>query len=118
MPQTARDNWTIHDDFPDKYKGTHFKAKKVDCERGLEAGCRAQCCSFFFGLSPQDVEEGIIQWDENLPFMGKRLEDGYCVHLDRKTYQCTIREARPVECREYSCVNDIRIPKKVRGAIR
>ncbi len=30
-------------------------------------------------------------------------DDGYCVHLDRENYQCTVRENRPVPCRGFDC---------------
>ena len=86
--------YNIHDDFPDKYKETHFTSKAIDCYKGLEAGCQVKCCSFRFGLTPQDVEEGIVQWDPFLRFMNKVGEDGYCVHLDRKEWKCGIYYAR------------------------
>jgi len=118
MAEVTRENWTIHDDFPDKYKGTHFQEKKVDCSKGIELGCGAKCCSFYFGLTPQDVEEGIVKYDANFPFMIKQEEDGYCTHLNRETFQCTIRDARPVACRQYSCLNDERIPERIRDALK
>lgn len=31
----------------------------------------------------------------------KRLEDGWCAALDRKTMLCTIYEQRPTICRDY-----------------
>lgn len=31
----------------------------------------------------------------------RRLEDGWCVALDRQTMLCTIYEKRPFICREY-----------------
>lgn len=31
----------------------------------------------------------------------RRLEDGWCVALDRRTMLCTIYEQRPFICREY-----------------
>ncbi len=33
-------------------------------------------------------------------------EDGYCVHLDRDTYKCTVREHRTVPCRGFDCRNN------------
>lgn len=74
----------------------------VDCENRLYA-CQAMCCKFPFALSQQDVEEGIVHWDLGRPYMIAHGDDGYCVHLDRETYACTVREHRPVPCRGFDC---------------
>lgn len=84
----------------DKY---NFKdIAHVDCLNRLPI-CKAICCKFPFALSRQDVEEGIIRWDFAKPYLIAHDEDGYCVHLDRKSYQCTVREHRPVPCRGFDC---------------
>jgi Fe-S-cluster containining protein len=35
-------------------------------------------------------------------------ENGYCVHPDRNTFKCTIRESRTVPCRGFDCRNNKR----------
>ena len=84
----------------DKYKFEHEAL--VDCRSRLHI-CKAICCKFPFALSRQDVDEGIIRWDFGRPYLIAHDSDGYCVHLDRKTYQCTVHENRPVPCRGFDC---------------
>ncbi|MFX0065856.1 MAG: YkgJ family cysteine cluster protein [Candidatus Hermodarchaeota archaeon] len=84
----------------DKYKFEH--EAEVDCENRLHI-CSAICCKLPFALSRQDVEEGIIRWDFGRPYLISHDADGYCVHLNRKTYKCTIYEHRPVPCRGFDC---------------
>jgi Fe-S-cluster containining protein len=74
----------------------------VDCKSCLRA-CKAMCCKIPFALSKQDVEEGIVQWEFGRPYLIAHNSDGYCVHLDRNTYQCSIHERRPVPCRGFDC---------------
>jgi hypothetical protein len=96
----------IYLNFGDKYQ---IKEVDIDCKEGKNLGCLARCCYFFFGLSPQDVKEGIVKWDEKFPFMIKQREDKSCVHLNRNNLTCEIWKNRPAVCREYSCQNDKRI---------
>lgn len=84
----------------DKYTFKH--EARVDCHSRLPI-CKAICCKFPFALSRQDVEEGIIRWDFGRPYLIAHDADGYCVHLDRKMYQCTVHENRPVPCRGFDC---------------
>lgn len=79
----------------DKYTFEH--EARVDCQSWLHT-CKAICCRFPFALSKQDVEERIIRWNFGRPYLIAHNADGYCVHLDRKTYQCTVHESRPVPC--------------------
>lgn len=74
----------------------------VNCESRLDV-CKARCCKLPFALSKQDVEEWIIRWEFGRPYLIAHDRDGYCVHLDRKTYQCTAHEQRPVPCRSFDC---------------
>lgn len=87
---------------PEYNKYTFKHETEVDCLSRLPI-CKAICCKFPFALSKQDVEEGIIRWDFGIPYLIAHDEDGYCVHLDRKTYQCTVREYRPIPCRGFDC---------------
>lgn len=87
----------------DKYAFEH--EAQVDCENCLEI-CKAVCCKLPFALSRQDVDEGIIRWDFGRPYLIAHDADGYCVHLDRKTFQCSVHEHRPVPCRGFDCKNN------------
>ncbi len=84
----------------DKYTFEH--ETHVDCQSRLHV-CKAICCKFPFALSKQDIDEGIIRWDFGQPYMIAHEKDGYCVHLDRETLHCTVREHRPVPCRGFDC---------------
>jgi Fe-S-cluster containining protein len=74
----------------------------VDCLSRLGT-CKAICCKFPFALSKQDVNEGVIRWEFARPYLIAHGNDGYCVHLDRESYRCTVREQRPVPCRGFDC---------------
>ena len=80
---------------------------KVDCEKRKHI-CHAACCALAYPLSLQDINQG-IRWSLGKPFMNARGTDGYCVHLDRDTFRCTIYEQRPAVCRQYNCHNDSRV---------
>lgn len=80
----------------------------IDCMSRIHI-CHAVCCRLVFALSKQDIEEGVIKWDLGRPYMIATDADGYCQHLDRATYRCTLREHRPVPCRGYDCRKDERI---------
>ncbi len=80
---------------------------KIDCEKRLPI-CRAACCALTYALSIQDINEG-IRWSLGKPFMNARKSDGYCMHLQRDTFRCSLYEHRPSVCRQYSCRNDRRI---------
>jgi hypothetical protein len=71
----------------DKY--TFDKEADVDYENRLDV-CKAVCCKLPFALSRQDVEEGIICWKFGRPYLIALEDNGYCVHLDRNTYKCTV----------------------------
>jgi len=74
----------------------------VDCKACLNV-CQAACCKMPFALSKQDIDEGILKWEFGRPYMIAHGEDGYCVHLDRNTYKCTVHKNRPVPCRGFDC---------------
>lgn len=84
----------------DKYTFEHETL--VDCPSRLHI-CKAVCCKLPFALSRQDVEEGILRWEFKRPYLIAHDEDGYCRHLDRKTYLCTVRKNRSVACRGFDC---------------
>jgi Fe-S-cluster containining protein len=84
----------------DKYTFEH--EAHIDCRSRLPM-CKAICCKLPYALSKQDVEEGVIRWEFGRPYLIAHDGDGYCVHLDRKAYQCTVYDQRPVPCRGFDC---------------
>lgn len=80
----------------------------IDCDRRVHL-CKASCCRMSFALSEQDVEEGVVKWDLGRPYLIAQDSEGYCRHLDRDSYHCTVRECRPLPCRGYDCRNDKRV---------
>ncbi len=80
----------------------------VDCESRYPL-CRGICCTLWFALSVQDLEERIVRWNYAYPYGIAQDQDGYCVHFERSSYQCTIYENRPLLCRTYDCRSDKRI---------
>ncbi len=80
----------------------------IDCASRYPI-CHAVCCRLEFALTVQDIEEGVVRWDLGRPYLSRKGDDGYCVHLDRETFRCTIYEQRPAICRTYDCRHDERI---------
>jgi len=66
--------------------------------------CKALCCRLEVRLI-DDADERIpvelTEQIDNLYYVMKREEDGWCTALDRKTMLCTIYEKRPFLCRDY-----------------
>lgn len=90
----------------DKYQ---FKSDvKIDCENRVHL-CMAACCKLQFALSRQDIQEGIVKWDLQHPYMNAQSKEGYCVHLQQGSCRCSIYAHRPIPCRAYDCRNDKRI---------
>ena len=79
----------------------------IDCGARL-ALCHAACCRLRVPLTRQDLDEGIVQWDREQPYLNRRQSDGYCVHCDT-TRRCAVYEQRPGLCRTYDCRDDGRI---------
>jgi hypothetical protein len=90
----------------DKY--TFDREVQIDCENRVHI-CQAACCRMSFALSRQDIEEGKLRWNLEKPYLIAKDGNGYCYHLDKSSYRCTVREQRPVPCRAYDCRNDKRI---------
>jgi len=80
----------------------------IDCENRVQF-CRAACCRLKFPLTKQDVQEGIVRWDLERPYMIAHDERGACSHLDPAARCCTVWEKRPAICRVYDCRQDKRI---------
>ena len=92
---------------PEEDKYTFEKEAFEDCSKRLHV-CRAICCKLPFALSKQDVKEGIVRWEFARPYLIAHGDDGYCVHMDRSTYKCTVREHRPLPCRGFGCQDNER----------
>lgn len=95
----------LADSSPDKYT---VAPPEIDCDRRLPI-CKAACCRLRFPLSAQDVEEGVVRWTIEKPYMNRQDERGYCVHCDATTHNCQVYQQRPSVCRSYDCRNDKRI---------
>ncbi len=66
------------------------------------SNCRACCCQLEVILMGDDsVPRHLTHEDEWGGEVMRRLDDGWCVALDRDTMLCTIYERRPDVCREY-----------------
>lgn len=90
---------------PEHDKYSFKQESRGDCGSRLSI-CKALCCKFPFALSKQDIEEGIVRWEFGRPYLIAHDGDGYCLHLDRETYQCTVYDHRPVPCRGFNCQID------------
>ncbi|MEW6109325.1 MAG: YkgJ family cysteine cluster protein [Nitrospirota bacterium] len=80
----------------------------VECGSRIHE-CRAKCCTFSFALTKEEVGRGQIKHNPLRPFFISRDENGYCTHLERDTFKCTVYEARPIRCRRYDCRKDSRV---------
>ena len=91
--------------YVDKYQ---MPSSPVDCEKRIPI-CRARCCSFTVEMSKQDLDEGLLLWEIEQPYVLRREPDGLCSHLDRHTRFCGVYQNRPAACRTYDCRSDTRI---------
>lgn len=73
---------------------------------GRKKTCKSICCSFIFALTKEEVETGIVEWNQKRPYFIAREKDGFCPHLDRKHLRCCIYKNRPKRCRKYHCRKD------------
>lgn len=65
--------------------------------------CRACCCRLEVLLADEDdVPEAMVARDRWGGSVLARLEDGFCVALDRASHRCTIYARRPQVCRDYA----------------
>ena len=68
----------------------------ISCER-----CQACCCQLQVILMPHDVPPAhMVETEEHGLDVMRRLDDGWCVALDRDSYRCTIYAQRPQVCRD------------------
>jgi uncharacterized protein len=70
----------------------------IACEQ-----CQACCCQLQVILMPHDAPPPhLVEIDEHGLDVMRRLDDGWCVALDRDTLRCTIYEVRPQVCRDFA----------------
>lgn len=94
----------------DAPKETQHPAVKVNCAERMHI-CKAICCKLDFALTAEEVEAGDVKWDLGRPYYIRHCPQGFCVHNDRGTGNCSAYDHRPTICRTYSCAKDIRIWK-------
>lgn len=80
----------------------------IDCQARLPL-CAAACCKLPVALSKEDVQEGVVRWELDQPYMLAHAADGRCIHLDADTCGCRVYAQRPIPCRGYDCRRDERI---------
>lgn len=76
-----------------------------DCAGRLQ-DCGARCCTLQFALTKAEVAEGTIKHNPDRPYFIARDPDGYCPHMDRRSYACNVYENRPLRCRRYDCTKE------------
>jgi len=74
----------------------------VDCAARI-ASCRANCCTYVFALTQEEVKKNFFKYNAERPYYMARDADGYCPYLDKTTFKCTVHERRPLRCRKYTC---------------
>jgi Fe-S-cluster containining protein len=91
-------------------------AVTIDCASRVHL-CKAQCCTFAFYLTEQDLDEGVVRWDYGRPYWIQTGENGHCIHCEPGTLRCRIHHNRPYVCRVYDCRNDKRVWHDFEGMI-
>lgn len=67
------------------------------------SSCSACCCRLKVVLMPEDdVPADMIDRDDRDLEVMARLDDGWCVALDRDSMRCAIYSRRPFICREFA----------------
>jgi hypothetical protein len=92
----------------DKYALDDDGHEPIDCAARL-ALCHAACCRLRVPLTRQDLDEGVVEWDRDQPYLNRQRADGWCVHCDPASRRCTTYEHRPGLCRRFDCRGDGRI---------
>jgi Fe-S-cluster containining protein len=91
--------------YVDKYQ---VPAGDIDCEARLHL-CHGRCCAFSFELTTQDLDEGVVRWELEEPYVIRHEADNFCTHLDRGTLGCNVYPQRPAACRGFDCRADRRV---------
>lgn len=80
----------------------------IDCAALMHL-CHGRCCALSFELTTQDLDEGVVRWEVEEPYVIRHEPDGYCTHLDRATLGCAVYAQRPATCRGFDCRDDPRV---------
>ncbi len=65
--------------------------------------CQACCCQLQVILLPGDAPPAhLVEVEEHGLDVMRRLDDGWCIALDRDTLRCTIYDLRPQVCRDFA----------------
>lgn len=73
-------------------------ATPIRCE-----ACQACCCQLQVILMPGDAPPPhLVETEEHGLDVMRRLDDGWCIALDRDTLRCTIYRQRPQVCRDFA----------------
>ncbi len=89
---------------------------RVDCDIGRQIGCQTFCCRLLVRLKDHELPTSTN--GRPVPsYIEKDPQDGWCIHLDRKTKICRIWSERPEACREYSCNDDFKLQIVLREGI-
>ena len=84
------------------FESNSLSDKSVSCSR-----CEACCCRLeVMIISETGVPDRFIDYDQWGGGSMLRLDDGWCVALDRNTMKCTIYERRPIVCRDFEMGGD------------
>lgn len=92
------------------HPATKQKTAAVNCK-----SCTAVCCRLqVLLIGDPNVPEAMTEWSDWGGQVMRRLDDGWCIALDRKTMLCTIYEQRPQVCRDYEmggseCLDEIKL---------
>ncbi|MEJ2407553.1 MAG: YkgJ family cysteine cluster protein [Candidatus Thiodiazotropha sp.] len=87
---------------------TRRKPEAVSC-----ATCTAICCRMqVLLIGDSAVPEEMTEWSDWGGQVMRRLDDGWCIAVDRETMRCTIYEQRPGVCRDYEmggseCIDEV-----------
>lgn len=76
--------------------------KEISASHLICSNCKAACCQLeVLLITETGVPERFIKHDQWGGETMQRLDDGWCVCVDRETLLCTIYENRPWVCREF-----------------
>ncbi len=82
------------------------------------ASCKACCCKLEVMLiGDEDIPPALTEVDAWGGLIMKRLDDGWCAALDRKTHRCGIYAIRPVICRDYAAGDHDCLDERARGGL-
>ena len=69
----------------------------IHCSR-----CEAVCCRLtVYVMADDPTPAWLLDQDEHGMDVMRRLDDGWCAALDRKTMRCSIYTLRPQVCRDF-----------------